>query len=52
MRCKSFPGHFNGVVQVVSLLFHIIQPHNAYFGQKDFQQLLIIKQLVKDSIFL
>lgn len=47
----SRPGHFNGVVQVVSLLFHIIQPHNAYFGQKDFQQLLIIKQLVKEQHF-
>ncbi len=47
----SRPGHFNGVVQVVSLLFHIVQPHNAYFGQKDFQQLLIIKQLVKEQHF-
>ncbi len=47
----SRPGHFNGVVQVVSLLFNIIQPHTAYFGQKDFQQLLIIKQLVKEQHF-
>lgn len=47
----SRPGHFNGVIQVVSLLFHIIQPHNAYFGQKDFQQFLIIKQLVKEQHF-
>lgn len=47
----SRPGHFNGVVQVVSLLFHIIQPTNAYFGQKDFQQLMILKQLVKEQHF-
>lgn len=47
----SRPGHFNGVVQVVSILFHIMQPHRAYFGQKDFQQLLIIKQLVKEQHF-
>lgn len=47
----SRPGHFNGVVQVVSLLFHIIQAHKAYFGQKDFQQFLIIKQLVKEQHF-
>jgi pantoate--beta-alanine ligase len=47
----SRPGHFNGVVQVVSLLFHIIHPDNAYFGEKDFQQLMIIKQLVKEQHF-
>lgn len=47
----SRPGHFNGVVQVVSLLFHIIQPDNAYFGEKDFQQLMILKQLVKEQHF-
>lgn len=47
----SRPGHFNGVIQVVSLLFHIIRPHHAYFGKKDFQQLMIIRQLVKEQHF-
>jgi len=40
-------GHFNGVAQIVSKLFEIIRPHRAYFGQKDFQQLVIVRRLVE-----
>lgn len=42
------PGHFNGVLQVVTKLFQIVRPTNAYFGQKDAQQLAIIQMLVRD----
>jgi pantoate--beta-alanine ligase len=41
------PGHFNGVAQIVSKLLVIVEPNKAYFGEKDFQQVAIIKQLVK-----
>ena len=47
MEGAKRPGHFNGVCQVVSRLFYIVRPVRAYFGEKDWQQIAVVKQLVK-----
>lgn len=49
MEGKYRPGHFRGVVQIVSKLFDVVVPDRAYFGEKDFQQLTIIRYYIKEN---
>ena len=51
MEGAQRPGHFDGVGTILEFLFEVVQPDRAYFGEKDFQQLQIIKRLVNQLRF-
>lgn len=49
MEGKYRPGHFQGVARVLDILFRLVDPHRAYFGEKDFQQIAVVRNLIKSE---